>query len=661
MFIRRSNYVDAYSRIKAASLSGSCTVLIFVALEVDALCACKMLSTIMKHDFISHKIQPVSGYQDIMDINQTVVLNNENLRFLILLNCGALIDLSQYLTPQDYVTIYVIDSHRPWNLDNAFSDNNIFVFDDGDIEEKLSEERRAYEALAEASDSELERDDDYDDSISDEKDFFFEDENFEKSKLEKQNTLVSNNNLEDLVSSGDAKNKEVSSDPAQLSLDCPAKHDSRSAKRKQYYKYQRIISNYYDSGTWFGECISSQVYSLASDIGREDNELLWLAIIGLTSQEIHRRTSYNKYLQLYSLFKDEVNRLNPPVLDTKNIKRANGRTADDSSIKARDEFRFMLVRHWSLYDAMLHSSYLGAKLKIWSEYGKKKLHKLFAKMGISLQQCRQIYTHMDIDLKKNLQEKLDRFAPLYGLNDLIYPSFIRTFGFKCTLSASDASYGLSALLETGKHKCEKYDPNKENERPLKNIEHGNKQEDMVRDLWLTYFYDAFDALDNIDALYSSLSVAMELQRAIVRTGTYLIDKRAIRHLKAFRIAVLKEGPDLGIFTHPFALSKLAIWVADAINEQEREQGRTRHLPFVIASLNERTDTYLLLGTSVSTSSDELEDNASYNRNRFGLIFSQVAQATSARLKMDAFDAYCVEVYKQDLANFLEILSTKIMF
>lgn len=71
------------------------------------------------------------------------------MRFLILLNCGALIDLSQYLTPQDYVTIYVIDSHRPWNLDNAFSDNNIFVFDDGDIEEKLSEERRAYEALAE--------------------------------------------------------------------------------------------------------------------------------------------------------------------------------------------------------------------------------------------------------------------------------------------------------------------------------------------------------------------------------------------------------------------------------------------------------------------------------------------------------------------------------
>ncbi|CCJ31197.1 unnamed protein product [Pneumocystis jirovecii] len=156
---------------------------------------------------------------------------------------------------------------------------------------------------------------------------------------------------------------------------------------------------------------------------------------------------------------------------------------------------------------------------------------------------------------------------------------------------------------------------------------------------------------------------MELQKAIVRTGTSLIDKHAIRHLKAFRIAVLKEGPDLDIFTHPFALSKLALWISDAINEQEREQGRTRHLPFVIASLNERTDAYLLLGTSVSASSplDHIDDNISCGRNRFGIIFSQLARATSARLRMDAFDAYCIEVFKSDLVGFLELLSTKAIF
>ncbi|KAG5440570.1 hypothetical protein PCK2_000395 [Pneumocystis canis] len=203
MFIRRLNYSDAYSRIKAVSLSGSCSVLIFVALDVDALCACKMLSvsTLMKHDFISHKIQPISGYQDLMDINQTVVLNSDSriqLRFLILLNCGALIDLSQYLTPQDHVSVYVIDSHRPWNLDNAFADSNIFVFDDGDIEEKLYEERKAYDTLAEMNDLDLEKDSSDEGSIADKKDLKNKnsEKEFDKEKQESSSMITSHQDSE---------------------------------------------------------------------------------------------------------------------------------------------------------------------------------------------------------------------------------------------------------------------------------------------------------------------------------------------------------------------------------------------------------------------------------------------------------------------------------
>ncbi|CCJ31198.1 unnamed protein product [Pneumocystis jirovecii] len=426
MFIRRSNYADAYSRIKVASLSGSCTVLIFVALDVDALCACKMLSvsglfTLMKQDFISHKIQPISGYQDLMDINQTVVLNNENLKFLILLNCGALIDLYQYLTPQDHISVYVIDSHRPWNLDNAFSNSNIFVFDDGDIEEKLYEERKAYDALVEMGDLELEKGSD-DSSLVDEKENFSENENLEEELSKKKHKSSTDDEHKASESLEEEKDQEKLLDVCMYStlLSSPhsTEYDSRKATQKKYYKYQKIISDYYDSGTWFGECISSQMYSLASDIGKEDNELLWFAVIGLTNQEMHRRMSY-------------INRMNPlSTSDTENVKRTNGKTADDSSIRAKEEFRFMLFRHWR------------TKLKVWSEYGKKRLHKLFAKMGISLNQCHQVYTHMDMDLKKSLREKLDKFAPLYGLNNLVFPSFVRTFGFKCTLSASDASYGL---------------------------------------------------------------------------------------------------------------------------------------------------------------------------------------------------------------------------
>jgi cell division control protein 45 len=41
----------------------------------------------------------------------------------------------------------------------------------------------------------------------------------------------------------------------------------------------------------------------------------------------------------------------------------------------------MMFRHWNLYDAMYHSSYVASKLGIWKERGRKRLTGLLAKMG----------------------------------------------------------------------------------------------------------------------------------------------------------------------------------------------------------------------------------------------------------------------------------------
>ena len=66
---------------------------------------------------------------------------------------------------------------------------------------------------------------------------------------------------------------------------------------------------------------------------------------------------------------------------------ANGTTnpnainPDDLSVRATEELRFMLFRHWTLYDAMYHSSYVAGKLGIWKERGRKRLTGLLAKMG----------------------------------------------------------------------------------------------------------------------------------------------------------------------------------------------------------------------------------------------------------------------------------------
>ena len=98
---------------------------------------------------------------------------------------------------------------------------------------------------------------------------------------------------------------------------------------------------------------------------------------------------------------------------------------------------------------------------------------------------------------------------------------------------------------------------------------------------------------------------MHLYRAILRTGTTLLEKKQIRHLRAFRIAIVKEGPDVKLFTHPAALTKLALWLGQAIAEQERDRkggmmmGMARGgrgTPLVVAGLNERRGVYVVVGT-----------------------------------------------------------------
>lgn len=51
----------------------------------------------------------------------------------------------------DHCHIHLIDSHRPYNLDNLFATSTIndrlHVWDDGEVEERLGKQEKAYSAL----------------------------------------------------------------------------------------------------------------------------------------------------------------------------------------------------------------------------------------------------------------------------------------------------------------------------------------------------------------------------------------------------------------------------------------------------------------------------------------------------------------------------------
>jgi cell division control protein 45 len=55
---------------------------------------------------------------------------------------------------------------------------------------------------------------------------------------------------------------------------------------------------------------------------------------------------------------------------------------------------------------------------------------------------------MDADLKRKLREQMDAIAPEYGLDDLAYPSFVKSFGFRSQpLCAADVVESVSALMQ----------------------------------------------------------------------------------------------------------------------------------------------------------------------------------------------------------------------
>jgi cell division control protein 45 len=129
---------------------------------------------------------------------------------------------------------------------------------------------------------------------------------------------------------------------------------------------------------------------MATQLDRTSADMLWLAIVGLTSQYINDQIGHAEYLDMVRIYKDEAVRLTPterqrptPLdngVDDANRGLSTG-ASEEGSIQCTEEYRFMMVRHWSLYESMYHSNYVASRLGIWREPGRKRLLALLAKMG----------------------------------------------------------------------------------------------------------------------------------------------------------------------------------------------------------------------------------------------------------------------------------------
>lgn len=599
------------------------------------------------------------------------------------------------------VEVWVIDSHRPWNLDNVFStsvntqqgedgaevvrrragvhegkilpgyksgNGGVIVWDDSDLEAELASEKEAYfalQAMPEITEDDLALDDGDEDDVEGE-----DEENDEMSSAgQKRKRSISPDGSDDELDSDEEDDRprrrrrsnsstslpipsspggnplsaqvDIGSTPPPMPSSPPRQHQ-KSAKqlRKELLKLRRkheaTLDKYYDLGTSSAECVSSMVYSLASELGREDNELLWLAIVGVSSVAIMPSGSAIKLNQIRALLQEEVTRLNPiPEGELQRSQSAEAiipttaRSPIDNSIRLSPEPRFLLIRHWSLYDSMLHSPYLATRLHVWSDSGRKRMHKLLAKMGVSLNEAGKGYLHMDSELKRTLRKRILKFAEQYNLDGLVPGDngrngmegwgFVRSWGWRGTLSAEDVAIVVGAILEVGTDphlfpdlkldSRSSSDPSYNTRvRNLPTPPHssddgmGDDTATDVPDYITQRFFRAYDSLapaKGLATLQKSISSAQNLYKAILRVGSALISKKQIRHLSAFRMGVVKEGPDVQLFTHPGALVRLAAWVGEAVavldSEKGRKAGKRKDDALVLGALDEGRSVYVVVG------------------------------------------------------------------
>ena len=194
MYLPRSLISTLYLHLQRTHHPLSPPVLILVALEPDALCGCRILTHLLKRDYIPHKIQPIAGYGDLEKAGRNVIrpmMESEGGSggVVVCLGVGGLVDLGGLLgidaegeeSSYGGVEVWVVDARRPWNLGNVFGGHptmpqieengetipqkqpgveggkiqrdykpgkgGIIVLDDGDIEEELDIEKDAYLTL----------------------------------------------------------------------------------------------------------------------------------------------------------------------------------------------------------------------------------------------------------------------------------------------------------------------------------------------------------------------------------------------------------------------------------------------------------------------------------------------------------------------------------
>ncbi|XP_065891075.1 cell division control protein 45 homolog isoform X1 [Dysidea avara] len=538
-------------------------VLLLVSLEVDSLCCAKILQLLFKNDDIRYTLVPVSGKTELREAYAAHV---EESKCVVMVNCGGCFNILELLQPTSDVKFYIIDSYRPLLLENIYNHGQVNILIRAADATQLSipefEEVFAY----------------LDESDSDDDEYFSDEDSGPQHKRRKTGSFE------------ERKRKQL------------------WKKRKQEVMYKYNEFHYHETAA------SLVVYDLAWKMSKDNNDILWWAILGLTDQYVHHKIDQERYI-------NDIGELQQQVL-------RHNRTGDDDAaslsvnslkITFDNELRLLLYRHWTLYDSLCHSAYTACRFRVWTTKGQKKLQEFLAEMGLPLVQCKQKFCAMDKQFKENLRDWIIEHARKYSLDDICYGSFTAQFGFKNKFCAVDVVSGVAALMEQNSQECS------------------------------LNFLKALDALSrgNVQQLISGLEIAKQQQTAIVSQARSFTEMKQFVCYGPFVFACVEQGTlHSELFSRPIALAKLARFFMETSVITNK---KARSLPFLLSAPLSSKD-----GTCILIALPPYADDSC--KNEFGRAFQQAALRLNTEPSFDFFNAAIVTLKVEERGTFLNALT-----
>ena len=329
------------------------------------------------------------------------------------------------------------------------------------------------------------------------------------------------------------------------------------------------------------------------------DDLLWLASVSVTHFYITAKMSLSDYTTHMSDFSLKVahSNLTKPKTELVGEDRHEYTAFHSIRLDATEEYQLFLLRHLSLWDSMVLSSFVTSKLQLLNtEDGLNSLRKLVhGTLGLKDEECRSEWiTLANSNRREDILHSLGDYFTRKGLASFTFPGIVMRQGYGEGVSAADMCHIVQALLTEPTNQVVLVDKEKQekNDKP-----------------WIDAFYGAFDALDYMKTagvLKGVVEKARQAQTAMMRQCAALLQKEYVRNLQGFRYSFINEAStDLPFFVHPLSLASLARCVFDTLSEASHTPG-TRggdpesKLPLILLALDRDYDMYTVVPCVAAT-------------------------------------------------------------